>query len=131
MKNRFSRFLSLALAAMMLLAIAPVSALADEPVVLTMAAKNAPSAADYQDRDIVSEIEKRLGIHLDITSYSTDAWETQLSLMMASDELPDILAELDMSRADVNKYGQEGFFLDLSQYLARIYSRGLPRTARL
>ena len=48
MKNRFSRFLSLALAAMMLLAIAPVSALADEPVVLTMAAKNAPSAADYQ-----------------------------------------------------------------------------------
>ena len=30
MKNRFSRFLSLALAAMMLLAIAPVSALADE-----------------------------------------------------------------------------------------------------
>ena len=37
--------------------------------------------------------------------------------MMASDELPDILAELDMSRADVNKYGQEGFFLDLSQYL--------------
>ena len=117
MKNRFSRFLSLTLAAMMLLAIAPVSALADEPVVLTMAAKNAPSAADYQDRDIVSEIEKRLGIHLDITSYSTDAWETQLSLMMASDELPDILAELDMSRADVNKYGQEGFFLDLSQYL--------------
>ena len=117
MKNRFSRFLSLALAAMMLLAIAPVSALADEPVVLTMAAKNAPSAADYQDRDIVSEIEKRLGIHLDITSYSTDAWETQLSLMMSSDELPDILAELDMSRADVNKYGQEGFFLDLSQYL--------------
>ena len=117
MKNRFSRFLSLALAAMMLLAIAPVSALADEPVVLTMAAKNSPSAADYQDRDIVSEIEKRLGIHLDITSYSTDAWETQLSLMMASDELPDILAELDMSRADVNKYGQEGFFLDLSQYL--------------
>lgn len=75
MKNRFSRFLSLTLAAMMLLAIAPVSALADEPVVLTMAAKNAPSAADYQDRDIVSEIEKRLGIHLDITSYSTDAWK--------------------------------------------------------
>ena len=45
-----------------------------------------------------------------------DDW-TQLTLMVAGDELPDLLTGCYMNIGDVNEWGGEGYFLDLSQYL--------------
>ena len=49
--------------------------------------------------------------------YPADAWETQLTLMMTTNDLPDIICQGNISNADANQYGQEGYLLDMSQYL--------------
>lgn len=88
----------------------------DEVITVTAAGPNG-LANDWNELYNVKAIREKLGIQLDCTSYPSDAWETQLTLMMTTNDLPDILCEIDLSRADVNKYGQEGYFLDMSQYL--------------
>lgn len=116
MKNtHFSRLMAALLAAVLLLSCACV-ALADEPIEMTAFAIT-NSKVPLNDRALTKIIEERLGIRIDTTQYSSDAGDTQLSLLMADDNLPDLLTEMSLSRADVNRYGQEGFFLDLSQYL--------------
>lgn len=71
---------------------------------------------DWTQLADIEEYAKRLGIRLDCNFYETD-WETQLTLMVAGDELPDLLTGCSMNIGDVNEWGGEGYFLDLSQYL--------------
>ena len=71
---------------------------------------------DWTQLADIEEYAKRLGIRLDCNFYETD-WETQLTLMVAGDELPDLLTGCNMNIGDVNEWGGEGYFLDLGQYL--------------
>lgn len=78
-----------------------------------------PMPSGLEDWTKVADIEEyatRLGIRLDCNFYETD-WETQLTLMVAGDELPDMLAGCSMNVSDVNEWGEEGYFLDLSEYI--------------
>lgn len=78
-----------------------------------------PMPSGLEDWTKVADIEEyatRLGIRLDCNFYETD-WETQLTLMVAGDELPDMLAGCSMNVSDVNEWGEEGYFLDLNEYI--------------
>lgn len=88
----------------------------DETITVTAAGPNG-LGNDWNELYIAKAFGDELGIQLDCTSYPQDAWSTQLTLMMTTDDLPDLLCELDLTRADANKYGNEGYFLDMSQYL--------------
>ena len=72
---------------------------------------------DWNETTMVQEIEKRFGIKLDCTVYEQEEWPTQLSLMMASDELPDLIIHASISQTDANSYGEEGYFLPINEYL--------------
>lgn len=72
---------------------------------------------DWNNTTLAQEIESRLGIKLESTVYEQEEWSTQLSLMMASEELPDMLAHANMSQSDANTYGEEGYFLPINNYL--------------
>lgn len=72
---------------------------------------------DWKETTMIQEIENRFGIKLDCTVYEQEEWPTQLSLMMASDELPDLIIHASISQTDANSYGEEGYFLPINEYL--------------
>ncbi len=72
---------------------------------------------NWNETTLIQEIENRLGIKLECTVYEQEEWPTQLSLMMASDELPDLIIHASISQTDANSYGAEGYFLPINEYL--------------
>lgn len=93
--------------------------ISDEVVTLTMVGADSNANADWNSTIQFAEYEKRLGIKLDATTYTTEQWSSKLTLMLASDQMPDIVAmtKSKMSRSDLVKYAADGYFLDFSQYL--------------
>lgn len=93
--------------------------ISDEVITLTLAGPSGATAMDWNSTLQFAEYEKRLGLKFDATTYSNEQWASRVTLMMASDEMPDILSLgwSEMSRADVEKYANDGYLLDFSQYL--------------
>lgn len=56
-------------------------------------------------------------INLIVTEYTSENWKTQLTLMLAEDNLPDIISNTGMTFSQFNEYANEGYFLNLSPYL--------------
>lgn len=88
----------------------------EEPITITVAGQRM-NVADWNETDMVQEIANRFGIQMDCTSYDTESWTTQFTLMMASDELPDLCVSVGSSIQEVNKNGAEGYFLPLNEYM--------------
>ncbi len=72
---------------------------------------------DWSKTFAFQELTRRMNIQFDITTFDTDAWDTQFTLMLAENDLPDLFLQCNMNKSDINKYGDEGYFLDLSEYL--------------
>ena len=91
----------------------------DDIVTLTVAGPSGAVAQDWTNTLQYAEYEKRLGIKLDATTYSNEQWSSKFTLMMASDEMPDLLAfgYQKPDRSEVQQYVEEGYFLDFSKYL--------------
>lgn len=87
-----------------------------EEITVTAAGPMLSGCEDWSQLAVIDEYANRLGIRLDCDFYETD-WETQLTLKVAGDELPDMLIGCSMNVSDVNEWGGEGYFLDLSQYM--------------
>ena len=87
-----------------------------EEITVTAAGPMPSGCEDWTQLAVIEEYAKRLGIRLDCELFQTD-WETQLTLKVAGDELPDLLMGAGMNVSDVNEWGGEGYFLDLSKYL--------------
>ena len=87
-----------------------------EEITVTAAGPLPSGCEDWSQLAVIDEYANRLGIRLDCDFYETD-WETQLTLKVAGDELPDMLIGCSMNVSDVNEWGGEGYFLDLSQYM--------------
>ena len=93
--------------------------ISDEVITLTMAGPSGATAQDWNSTLQFQEYEKRLGIKLDATAYSNEQWSSKFTLMMAADEMPDILAlgQQNISRSEMQQYADEGYLLDFSKYL--------------
>ena len=87
-----------------------------EEITVTAAGPMPSGCEVWSQLAVIDEYANRLGIRLDCDFYETD-WETQLTLKVAGDELPDMLIGCSMNVSDVNEWGGEGYFLDLSQYM--------------
>lgn len=88
----------------------------NEEITVTASGPMPSGCEDWTQLAVIDEYAKRLGIRLDCDFYATD-WETQLTLKVAGDELPDLLMGCSMNVSDVNEWGAEGYFLDLSKYM--------------
>ena len=93
--------------------------ISEDTITLSLAARYVAGqyTTDFASTDQFKEYEKRLGIRFDVSAYDLEQWPSKLTLMMASDEMPDLIAYADMSSIDVEKYGKDGYLLDFSQYL--------------
>lgn len=73
---------------------------------------------DWQNTHIVKKIEELMGIRLECTTYAdSNTWNTQFATMMASDNLPDLITQISVSKTMTNEYGADGYLLDISDYL--------------
>ncbi len=93
--------------------------ISEETITLSLAARYVAGqyTTDFASTDQFKEYEKRLGIRFDVSAYDLEQWPSKLTLMMASDEMPDLIAYANMTCIDVEKYGKDGYLLDFAEYL--------------
>ena len=86
-----------------------------EPVTINIATISRGTPMD--DIYMTEYIEKTFNVDLVWTEYAEDAWETQISLMLTTNDLPDLIVGANMDKGDVNKYGADGYFLNMMDYI--------------
>ena len=59
-------------------------------------------------------------INLIVDEYNSENWDTQFTLMLAEDNLPDVISNTGMGFAEFNEYANDGYFLNLSPYLENL-----------
>lgn len=87
----------------------------NEPITITVKGKE-NNGRDWNNQFLIQYIEKNLGIKMDITTYTNEQWSTQFSLMLATNDLPDLFIGANTAKDIINNAGTDGFLLDLSQY---------------
>ena len=65
--------------------------ISDDVITVTLAGPSGATAMDWNSTLQFAEYEKRLGIKFDATTYTNEQWSSKVTLIMASDEMPDIL----------------------------------------
>ena len=88
----------------------------DEEITVSVAGAMPIGLEDWTNLAVVEEYARRLGIRMDCTFYPTD-WSTEVTLMVAGNTLPDLIINGALNVTDVNGWGDEGYFLDMSKYL--------------
>lgn len=87
-----------------------------EPIVLTVVNSQSPVQIDFNDIVTLKDFEEVSGIDMQYRNIPASDAATQLSLILASGELPDVLFKMNVSSTDQAKYAEEGMFLPLSDY---------------
>ncbi len=90
--------------------------IADEPITITVAGRN-NGTTDWNETDVVKWVEENMNLIMDCTQFEADAWPTQLNLMLAGDELPDLIVGAATSIVSINEWAEEGYFLAMDEYL--------------
>ncbi len=90
--------------------------ISEEVITVTMAGHSAPENV-YGDTIQFAGYERDLGIKFEATTYTQEQWKSKLPIMLAADEMPDIITKIGLTPQEVDKYAKEGYFLDISQYL--------------
>ena len=88
-----------------------------EPIEIEVAGVQG-ATTDWNSTYTVQKVEELMGIKMNCTTYADAAtWSTQFATMMASDELPDLMMQIDMDKALTNDAGADGYLLDFTEYL--------------
>ena len=75
----------------------------------------------YKDRFQYKVVTEQMNINLEVLAVAESAWEEKLPLILADvDNLPDIISNTGMNFSEFNEYANEGYFLNLSDYLDHI-----------
>ena len=114
MSKTWKRLASMLLALMLVLSLAPALAEGEEPIVITV---SGVMARPNNDLVYMHYLEKKFNVKFECNFMSKEAWETQSTILLANDNLPDLLLDVNFSKLDADRYGQEGFFLDFTKYL--------------
>lgn len=88
----------------------------DEPITIKVTGQQG-NTKNWNNTLVVKTIEEKMGIKLDCEPVPNDMWATQYSLMLTSDQMPDLFINATTDKSQVNKDGASGKFLDISQYL--------------
>ena len=92
-----------------------------EDNVITIGMGTNANVTDYENNEYTKWIEEQTGVDIQfvfISGGSSDA-ATQVNLMMAGgEELPDLLFTSGISKETVQKYGRDGYLLNLAGYMA-------------
>ena len=93
-----------------------------EKVTLTVGIPQSSTVTDYDDNAFTNYIEEIANVEIEFQYFSGAAGEykQQLALMCgAQEELPDVLIGFQFTNYLANEYGDDGYFIDLTEYLEK------------
>lgn len=88
----------------------------EEPITLKVAVAGA-ATNELNDTEMVKYIKEEFNIELDCVPYNGNDWSTEFTLMMAGDNLPDLVLNVSTGIVAINKYAEDGYFLAINDYL--------------
>ena len=92
-----------------------------EKVTITLGIPQSANVTDYENNALTNYLEENLNINIEFSFFSSSSSEylQQLALMCAAnEELPDVLLGFhDMGHYSMKQYGQDGYFLDLTDLI--------------
>lgn len=89
----------------------------EEPITITISGGNRNQDVPWDETDQLNFIRDSMGINIEGDGFDADTWKTQFTLMLSDDSLPDLLVGVSTDLSEINKYGAEGYFLPLNEYL--------------
>ena len=92
-----------------------------EDNVITIGLVASANVTSYDDNKYTQWLEVQTGVDIQFVQFSGSASDakTQIALMIAGgEELPDITLGIGVGKAIMKEYGRDGYFLNLSSYLA-------------
>ena len=93
-----------------------------ETKTITIGVKADAQTPDYYNNDFTRFLEEKTGVHLEFVLYSSDVTEAcqQFAAQCAANEkLPDILYGFMTDRTWGYEFGEEGYFIDLTEYFEK------------
>ena len=72
---------------------------------------------DWQNTNIIEGLQEKFGLTIVCEPLASDSWSTKFSLMLAEDEMPDVVINPGIDMAKISEYGEQGYFLALNEYL--------------
>lgn len=97
-----------------------VEALPEETVTLKVGIPQKATVTSYEDNAFTSYLEKTANVKLEFVYFSSTLSEAiqQLALMCGANEtLPDVILGFNFTHYIVNEYGEDGYFIDLTDYI--------------
>ena len=88
----------------------------NEVIDVTMSGPLPSGLEDWTKVVMIENFKNELGINLTCNFYNAEDWQTQLTLMIASDELTDIVGNAGMNMLDANEWGAEGYLVNFNEY---------------
>lgn len=115
MKKTLSLLLVLLLCSVSLSAMAAPPRISEELIKVT-AAGSFSLQIDYQEILTWQVWRDEIGIEFEMSFYNNEDWKTQLNLMLAADDLPDIIFSSTLTDAEVADLGGQGYFANFLDY---------------
>lgn len=82
---------------------------------------NSERLTEYKDLQIFKDYEEKTNIHIEFIEVSTEAWQERVPLVLASGDLPDVIACGNtlggLPNALVTKFAQQGLIVPLDNYI--------------
>ena len=97
-----------------------VEALPEGTVTLTVGIPQSATISDYDNNAFTTYLEEQANVDVEFTYFSSSQSEytQQLALMCsAGDTLPDVIVGFNFGHYTVNQYGEDGYFIDLTDYI--------------
>ena len=88
----------------------------NEVIDVTMAGPLPSGLEDWTKVVLIENFKNDLGINITCQFYNSEDWSTQLTLMIASDELTDMVGGASMNMLDANEWGAEGYLVNFNDY---------------
>ena len=88
----------------------------NEVIDVTMSGPLPSGLEDWTKVVLIENFKNDLGINITCQFYNSEDWSTQLTLMIASDELTDMVGGAGMNMLDANEWGAEGYLVNFNDY---------------
>ena len=112
--KHLTRILSLVLCAALLCGVSAVAS-AEQTDFYIMGGMSALSAG-YDSNVVLNELQEKAGITIEWDTMS-DSLAEQVNIRIAGNMLPDAFMGVGFSNYDISIYGEDGVFIDLTEYI--------------
>jgi len=91
-----------------------------EKVTLSLGIPQSSNVTDYENNALTRYLEESLNINIEFVYFASSAADNvqQLALMASgNEEFPDVLLGFDLDHYTIKEYGQDGYFMDLTDLI--------------